>query len=412
MPELALIHCRQLVTLAGPAGPRTGPAMRDVAAIQDGAMLVRDGRVVAVGSTDEIGKRIGPDTRVLDATGKVALPGFVDAHTHPVFAGNRVDEYALRAGGATYADIAAAGGGIRSTVAKTRLATEPQLGEIAKLRAKAFLSFGTTTIEAKSGYGLSHEEELKILRVIRLIGEQTPLRVHPTYLGAHAFPQEQTRDSCIEDIVERTLPLVAKEGLAKWCDIFVEQNYYTPDEARRILGRAKSLGLGLRMHVDQLRNGGGAALAAELGAKTADHLEQTPISSFDDLVAGNVMPVLLPGSVFCLGLAHYPDGRGMVDAGLPVVIATDFNPGSSPTVSMPFVLSLACTQLKMTPEEALTAATINAACSLDAAGDVGSLELGKLADFTLWDLDDWREIPYWAASVRPSAVYVGGNLVI
>ncbi len=411
MQELALIHCRQLVTLAGPAGPRTGPAMREVAAIPDGAMLVREGRIVAVGTTDEIGDRIGPDTRVLDATGQVVLPGFVDAHTHPVFGGNRVDEYALRARGATYAEIASAGGGIRSTVAKTRALTEAQLLEIANARARAFLSFGTTTIEAKSGYGLGHEEEFKILRVIRSIGEETPLRVHPTYLGAHAFPLEQTRESYIEDIVERTLPLIASEGLAKWCDIFVEQNYYTPDEARRILGRAKSLGLGIRMHVDQLHNGGGAALSAELGAKTADHLEQTPISSFDDLTAGGVMPVLLPGSVFCLGLSHYPDGRGMVDAGLPVVIATDFNPGSSPTVSMPFILALACTQLEMTPEEALCAATINAAWSLDAAGDVGSLEPGKLADFTLWDLDDWREIPYWAASVRPSAVYVGGTWV-
>jgi imidazolonepropionase len=384
--------------------------MRDLATIADGAMLIADGRIEAVGPRSEIEKRMGPDWAVIDAGNSVVMPGFVDAHTHPVFAGNRANEFEQRSEGASYTEIAAAGGGIRSTVRKTRAAGEAELLSAAQKYTGWFLQNGTTTIEAKSGYGLRPEDEYKMLRVIRGI---QPLRTGPTFLGAHEIPDEFRKQPAkyVDLVVEEMLPAVAAGRLAEYCDIFCEPGIFGIEDSRRILTAARGLGLGLRLHADQLSRSGAAVLAAELGAATADHLEHTDALGIAALKAAGVQPVLLPGSVYALGSTRYPDARGMIEAGLAVVLATDFNPGSSPTPSMPMVLSLASTQMKMTPAEAVTAATINAAYSLNRGAEIGSLEPGKRADFVIHDAQDYREVAYFFGVQHPRAVYIGGRPV-
>ena len=410
---LAIIHASQLVTLAGPSRPRAGAEMRELAILPDGAMIIREGRIEQVGTTREIAADLLPDWDVVDAGGRVVLPGFVDAHTHPVFAGNRVDEFELRASGATYPQIAAAGGGIKSTVRKTRAASEDELVAAGQRHAQWFLNGGTTTIEAKSGYGLTVEHELKMLRAIRRLGWETPLQYVPTFLGAHTVPEEYAgrAEEYVDLVINEMLPLVADDRLAEYCDVFCEAGAFGVEDSRRILLAARALGLKPRLHADQLTRCGGAALAAELGAVTADHLEQARLSEIASLKWARVQPVLLPASVLMIGSQTYPNARAMIDAGLGVVLATDFNPGSSPVPSMPLILTLACTQMKMTPAEALTAATINAACSLDRADRIGSLEPGKRADFVIHDCSDYREIAYFAGVQHPVAVYVNGQRV-
>ena len=355
------------MTVAGAKRPRIGKELGDLAIIPDGGMLVRDGLITAIGVSDEIERQLPGDVEVVDAQGRVVLPGFVDAHAHPVFGGNRVDEFEMRARGATYEEIAAQGGGIRSTVRKTRAASEAELLAGAQKRANWFLQCGTTTMEAKSGYGLSPEEELKILRVIRQLSETTPIEFVPTFLGAHAIPEEfaGAPEQYVALVIHEMLPSVAEEQLAEYCDIFCERGYFDLADSEKILRAAQEHGLRLRMHVDQLTNSGGAFLAARLGAATADHLEQTNDAEIAALAEAGVQPVLLPASVYALGKTRYPKARAMIEAGLGVVLATDFNPGSSPTPSIPMVLSLAATQMKMTPAEGVTATTINAAYSLE-----------------------------------------------
>jgi imidazolonepropionase len=337
------------------------------------------------------------------------LPGFVDAHTHLVFAGNRLDDFERRARGETYEQIAKAGGGIWSTVEKTRAASEADLFAQAKKHVDWFLKCGTTTIEAKSGYGLTLVDELKVLRVMRQLNEQTPLEIVPTFLGAHAVPRGTSPDEYVDLVINEMLPRVAKEKLAEFCDVFCERGYFDIEQSRRILSAAMKLGLKLRGHVDQLTNSGGAKLMAEVGATTADHLEKTDEQGIAALKSANVQPVLLPGSVYALGSTSYPRARQMIDAGLAVVLATDFNPGSSPTPSMPMILSLACTQMKMSPAEAIAAATINAAYSLYRGDKIGSLEPGKLANFAVFDCEDYRELAYWFGLPQTHAAYVRGK---
>jgi imidazolonepropionase len=399
--NFAVVNCSELVTLAGPARPRVGAEMCELGVIRDGVMMVRDGLITYAGPRC----KIDSDVEIIDAGHKLVMPGFVDAHTHPVFAGNRADEFEKRSSGVTYQEISAAGGGIRSTVRKTRAATEDELFAAASRYTQWFLRGGTTTIEAKSGYGLTLDDEMKMLRVIHRMG---PLRTVPTFLGAHEVPDEYRgrRDEYMHLVIHEMLPEARK--LAGFCDIFVEPHVFPVDDARRILLAAKQHGFKLRMHVDQLQNSGGAQLAAELGAVTADHLEHTDAAGIEAMREAGVQPVLLPGSVYALGSKKYPDARAMIEAGLAVVLATDFNPGSSPTPSMAMILSLASTQMKMTPAESITAATINAAYSLGRGGEIGSLEPGKRADFVIHDCTDHREPAYFFGMQSAHSVYVGG----
>ncbi len=384
--------------------------MSDLAIIRDGGMLIRHGKIDIVGPSDEIEKN-ARGAEIVDVEGRVVLPGFVDAHTHLVFAGNRLNDFERRARGETYEQIAKAGGGIWSTVEKTRAASEADLFVQAKKRANSFLKCGTTTVEAKSGYGLTVNDELKILRVMRQLTQEAPLEIVPTFLGAHAIPRNTPPNEYVDLVINEMLPRVASEKLAEFCDVFCERGYFDIEQSRQILTAAKKLGLKLRIHVDQLSNFGGAKLAAELNATTADHLEKTDEQGIAALKPAGVQPVLLPGSVYALGSTSYPKVREMIGAGLAVVIATDFNPGSSPTPSMPMILSLACTQMKMSPAEAITASTINAAYSLGRGDKIGSLESGKLANFSILDCEDHRELAYWFGLPQVHEVYVGGEIV-
>jgi imidazolonepropionase len=410
--KLAIVNCSQIVTLAGPARPRVGAEMSDLSIVESGALLINGTRIERIGTADQIERLIDGECEVFDAGRRVVLPGFVDAHTHPVFAGTRVDEFEQRIKGATYQEIAARGGGIQSTVNRTRAASVDELVAAGKRYAAWFLRGGTTTVEAKSGYGLSLEDEIKMLRAIRRLDEETALRYVPTFLGAHSVPPEfrARRDAYVSLLIDEMLPQVAQQKLAEYCDVFCEQNVFTTDESWRILSAARCHGLGLRMHADQLTLGGGAALAAELGTTTADHLEHTDAAGIAALKSAGVQPVLLPGSVYALGSSRYPAAREMIDAGLAVVLATDFNPGSSPTPSMLTILSLASTHMKMTAAEAITAATINAAYSLNRGDQIGSLEPGKIADFVIHDCADYRELSYFFGVNHAWRVYVHGKI--
>ena len=411
--SLAVINCSQLVTLNGPARPRVGAELRELAIISDGAMIVRGDRIENVGERDNVERLIGDGCEVIDAGGRVVMPGFVDAHTHPVFAGTRAGEFEERAAGATYQEISARGGGIQSTVNATRVATEDELVAAGRRYSEWFLRGGTTTVEAKSGYGLSLEAELKILRAIKRLDQETALSYVPTFLGAHSIPPDyrSRREEYISLIINEMLPRVAHDDLAEFCDVFCEDNVFTVGESRQILSAARGHGFGLRMHADQLSLSGGARLAAELRTATADHLEHTDADGIAALKYAGVQPVLLPGSVYALGSSRYPQAREMIEAGLAVVLATDFNPGSSPTASMPMVLSLASTHMKMLPAESITATTVNAAYSLGRGDKIGSLEAGMLADFVIHDCEDYRDLAYFFGIEHPWQVYSGGKQV-
>ncbi len=368
------------MTLAGPARPRVGAELRELEIINDAVMLIQDDRVVGAGKYSELKSRIEPGVRVIDAERRCVTPGFVDAHTHLVFAGNRADEFEKRIGGATYQEIAAAGGGILRTVKLTREATEDELLSAARRYRDWMLRGGTTTLEVKSGYGLERETELRMLRVIARLNAEGPVRLVPTLLAAHTVPPDFAgrRNEYVRLVIEEIIPTASAEGLARYCDAFCDDHAFTVDETRAVLTAAQQHGLGLRLHAEQFRTGTGAALAAELGAATADHLETVTEETLRLLRNAGVQPVLLPGSVFALGRTQYPPARKMVEMGLAIVLATDFNPGSSPVPSMPFMLSLACVQMGLLPAEALTAATINA-CLECGAGRTGGVARDRKA---------------------------------
>ena len=411
---LGIVNIGQLITLAGPARPRVGNELCELSVIENAAMLIEDGRIVATGPYAELKTKIPPDAVIIDAKGYCVTPGFIDAHTHLVFAGNRAAEFEQRIAGATYQEIAAAGGGILRTVALTRATSEDELLACAQRHRDWMLRSGTTTIEAKSGYGLDRETELKMLRVLLWLNAEGPARIVPTLLAAHTVPPEFAgrREEYVRLIAEDLIPEVASVKLARYCDAFCDDHAFTVDECRAVLTAARAHGLGLRIHAEQFRPGTGAALAAELGAATADHLETVDEATLAQLRAAGVQPVLLPGSVFALSRTQYPPARAMVDAGLAIVLATDFNPGSSPVASMPFIMSLACLEMKLTPAEALTASTINAAWSLDLGSEVGSLETGKRADFLIHEFSDYRELAYFVATPMRPRVFVSGNEVV
>jgi imidazolonepropionase len=376
--------------------------------------LIRDRSIAAAGPTSYVESLAGLNAERIDASGSVVMPGFVDAHTHPVFAGTREDEYEMRAAGITYQEIASRGGGILATVKKTRAASEEELFALALPRVEWFLQHGTTTIEAKSGYGLSVADELKILRVIRRLNRETALDLVPTCLGAHEIPPEyrEAGEDYIRLICDDLLPAVAAERLAEYCDVFCESHVFTVEESRRVLLKARELGLGLRIHADQLSRSGGAALAAELRAQSADHLEWIDYIGMEGLRGAGTIAVLVPGAVYNLGLTRYAPARAMIEAALPIALATDFNPGSSPTPSMQMILSIACTQMRLTPAEAITASTINAAYSLGRGDRVGSLEPGKQADIVIFDCPDYRQVPYFYGINHVKSVIKAGQVVI
>ncbi len=425
---ISIVNIGQLVTLAGPSRPRVGEELRDLAIIEDAALLIEDGRIAAAGTYADLRSQIPADAEVINAEGRCLTPGFVDAHTHLVFAGNRAAEFEQRLGGATYQQIAASGGGILRTVALTRAATEDELLASARRHRDWMLRSGTTTLEAKSGYGLDHDTELKMLRVIRRLNneagvltnrsssvgwEEGPVRIVPTLLAAHTVPPEFAgrRSEYVHWVANELIPEVAVTSLAQYCDAFCDDHAFTEEETRTVLTAARRHGLGLRIHAEQFRPGTGAALAAELGATTADHLETVTDETLHRLRVAGVQPVLLPGSVFALSRTQYPPARKMIELGLAIVLATDFNPGSSPVPSMPFMLSLACLQMGMLPAEALSAATINAAWSLNLGSHTGSLEPGKQADFIIHEFADYRELAYFIAAPTRPRVFIAGSEV-
>jgi imidazolonepropionase len=410
----AIVNIGELVTLTGPKHPRVGRELGELGIIRDAAILIHDGLIHKAGRATEMRDEINHADEVIDAEGRCVTPGFVDAHTHLVFAGNRANEFEARIEGKTYQEIAAAGGGILGTVAKTRTASEDDLLTAARRNRDWMLRSGTTTIEAKSGYGLNRETELKMLRVIKKLNAEGPVRIHPTLLAAHTVPPEfkERRAEYVNWIIEELIPEVAREHLAEYCDAFCDEHAFTVDEARAILTAAREHGLKLRIHAEQFTPGTGAALAAELGAATADHLEVVEEATLAALHKAGVQPVLLPGSVFALGRRAYPPARKIIEAGLAVVLATDFNPGSSPVAAMPFIMSLACIEMRMTPAEALSAATINAAYSLNCGDNTGSLEIGKRADLLVHEFKDYREIAYFIASPARPRVFVAGKEIL
>jgi imidazolonepropionase len=410
--SLAVVNIGQLVTLAGPARPRVGWELRKLGLIPNAALLIEDGRIAAAGPYSELRSKIPPHA-VVDAQGRCVTPGFVDAHSHMVFAGNRAAEFEQRIGGATYQQIAAAGGGVLSTVRATRAASEDDLLAESRRHRDWMLRTGTTTAEAKSGYGLERATELRMLRVVARLNAEGPMRIVPTLLAAHTVPPEfaNRRAVYVHWIAEELIPEVAAENLARFCDVFCDDHAFTVEEARAVLTAAGAHGLELRLHAEQFRPGTGAALAAELHARTADHLETASMETLDALRAAGVQPVLLPGSVFALACTAYPPARAMVERALAIVLATDFNPGSSPISSMPFIISLACLNMALTPAEALTAATVNAAWSLGFGGSAGSLEIGKQADLLIHEFADYREIAYFIAAAACPRVFIAGEEV-
>lgn len=333
-------------------------------------------------------------------------PGLVDPHTHAVFAGNRVQEFLARAQGEKYT-----GSGILTTVHATRAASEEELVAQAKPRLLRMLAQGVTTVEIKSGYGLSLPDELKILRAVRRLGKELPLTLVPTFMGAHAFPPETPRSEYIRILVEGMIPTLAKEKLASFCDVFCDRGFYTVEEAKRVLLAAKDHGLGLKVHADELSYVGAAELAGELCAISAEHLLHVSEAGIAAMARAGTVAVLLPGTAFVLD-EPYPPARKLIEAGVPVALGTDFNPGSCPLASLPWVMSLAVLKLKMTPEEVLTAVTLNAAAALGLAEELGTLELGKRADLVVWDVRSFREIPYWMGQNLVWTVIKDGRLVI
>jgi len=398
--DLLLFGIGELATPLGRSG-RGGPAQGEILILRNAYVLVRDGWIARVGEGTPP-RFLG---QVLDCQGRLVTPGLIDPHTHAVFAGNRVEEFLARARGEKYT-----GGGILTTVAATRAASEEELVKLAKPRLLRMLSQGVTTVEIKSGYGLTLKDEFKMLLAIRRLSEELPMTLVPTFLGAHAFPPELSREQYLAVLSGEMIPSVAKEGLARFCDVFCDRGFYTVEEARRILLAAKDHGLGLKIHADELSYVGAAELAGELSATSADHLLHVSEAGIAALARASTVAVLLPGTAFLLD-EPYPPARKLIEAGVPVALGTDFNPGSCPLASLPWVMSLAVLKLKMTPEEVLSAVTLNAAAALGLAEDLGTLEPGKRADLVVWDAKTWAEIPYWMGQNLVWAVIKNGALV-
>jgi imidazolonepropionase len=385
MPVTLLIeHLEQLYSVAG-AGPRSGASQGDIGSIADGAIACDGPTIVATGRTEDVHTQVGParDTVVVDGRGHSLVPGFVDPHTHVVFAGDRRDELRRRLGGATYAEIAAAGGGILSTVRATRAASDDDLVEQSRTRLAEMLREGTTTAEAKSGYGLDVETEVRMLKAVARLNAMQPIELVATFIGAHEVPPEfrGRQGDYVRHVIDDMIPAAAPH--AAWCDVFCDHGFFTPEESRAILEAGVRGGLKPRIHADELAASGGSQVAAAVGARSADHLVRVDRDGIQALRAGGVIATLLPCAAFHLKLGQFAPARHLIEAGVPVALATDVNPGGGFSPSMPFVMALACFAMNMTFEEALVAATINAAASLDLQDRIGSLEPGKQFDAVL-----------------------------
>jgi imidazolonepropionase len=408
--DTLFVDAAQVVTCAGPPRARRGAEMSSLGVLTGAAVAVRDGRIAAVGSRDALQREYSAAERV-SCAGGVLLPGWVDSHTHAIFGRPRADEQELRAAGASYMEIAAQGGGIHASVRDLRTRSEDELYALAAGRLRRLASYGTTTIEVKSGYGLTVEDELKVLRVIARLAQVLPVRLIPTWLGAHEIPLEYrtARNRYIEILVNEMLPRVVAERLARFADVFCEPGVYTVDESRRILTAARSAGLGLKLHADELEPAGGAELAAELGATSADHLAAISDAGVAALATSNTVATLLPGTMLFLGRRTQAPARALIEAGVAIALATDFNPGTSPTPNVPLILTLAVSQLHLSVAEAVIAGTVNGAAALGLADSIGQIAPGYSADLALYEIDDVRELPYWYGDRRCRATWVRGK---
>lgn len=393
------MHASQLVTLAHESpGPRVKEAMSELAIIKDGSIWIENGIIQAIGTTNELQTNYADrieEAEIVDASGHLVTPGLVDPHTHLAFGGSREREFEMRLEGATYMDIMNAGGGIHATTRMTREATEDELVEQTTKRLNSFLAHGVTTVEGKSGYGLDLETELKQLRVMKRLQAEHPIDIVPTFMGAHAVPTEYKgrEDEYVDLIINEMLPIVASEKLALFNDVFCEVGVFTPEQSERILEAGKLHGLTPKIHADEIEPYQGAELAAKVGAISAEHLLKASDVGIKAMAEQGVIACLLPATALYLRETA-AKGRAMIDAGVPVAISTDCNPGSSPTTSMPLVMNLACISMRLTPAESLCAATYNAACAIQMEDKVGSLEVGKQADVILWNVNNYQELQY------------------
>jgi len=411
--DLLIINAKELLTLAGSKKPRTGSEMSELSIINSGAIAIKDDTIIDVGSTEDLLKKYEDPSKIIDASDKVVMPGFVDPHTHPVFTETRENEFEMRIMGKSYVEISQSGGGIRSSIAGVRETSEEELYMLAAKRINKIISNGTTTLEAKSGYGLSTESEIKMLKVIKKLNENLPIDIIPTFLGAHEFPikYKDDKEKYINILMNEMMPKVRELELAEYCDIFTEDHVYNIEQSRRILNRAKELGFKIRMHADELKPIGGAKLAAEVGAVSADHLGVASDEGIKAMRDNGVIAILLPGTIFSLGMKSYARARDMIEAGLAVALATDYNPGSCNCDSMQFIITLACLQMKMTPAEAICASTINAAYSLELGDKIGSLEIGKKADILIMDMPSFQFLPYHFGSNNVDTVIKDGVVI-
>ena len=410
---LLFVNASQVVTCAGPGRARRGAELRDAGVLAGAAVAVEGERIAAVGPQEAL-ERAWPDAERVDLGGRLLAPGLVDSHTHAIFGRARYEEQELRAMGLKYMEIAERGGGIHSSVRDLRARSEDELVALALPRLRRIAAHGTTTVEVKSGYGLTLEDELKTLRAIRRLGELIPLRLVPTWLGAHEVPLEwrerpDGRREYLRLLTDVMLPKVAAERLARFADVFCEPGVYSVEESRVLLEAARGAGLGLKLHADELATSGGAELAVALGAASADHLAAVSEAGVRALAAGGTVATLLPGTMLFLGSARQAPARTLIEAGAPVALASDFNPGTSPTVNFPLVLTLAVSQLRLTVAEALVAATVNGAAALDLAGSVGQLAPGFSADLAVFDAEDARELPYWYGDRLCRGTWVRGR---
>jgi imidazolonepropionase len=383
--------------------------------LRNGAVAIKKDEIFWVGKTDALPKEfvLARAGQEIDATGRVVMPGLIDSHTHLVFAGSREHEFEQRVQGLSYLEIAERGGGILSTVEATRRASFQELYSLGKKRLDRMLSKGVTTIEAKSGYGLSLRDELKILEVMKALQRDHPIDIVPTFLGAHTIPKEfkNDRKRYVELLIEEMIPKVAQEGLAEFCDVFCEEKAFGLEESRKILERGKEYGLKPKIHADQLSQGAGAELAAEVGAYSADHLEYVSQTGIERMVEKKVTGVLLPGASFFLSMKRYPPAREMIEKGVTVSLATDLNPGSSMTESLPLMMTMGCTLFKMTPKEVIRATTIHAARSMGRENEIGSLDIGKKADLLVLDIPNYQYLPYHFGVDHVERVIKEGKIV-